>query len=206
MAARAECRSWDAAPKEEQSCLQANESRPDGPAEPCVCMAACQTESAFRLSKMIVLNRSGSGPLVSRGDGSGGTPAECLSSRGYLGLIVILAQSFWGLLNRLGSCHWDWEHLLCCGADMHFLLSLALSFCQSFLQWYCHQTVLVDWGGSIEYIFLLGQEKKCRPVSINQAVTSGGWHDLQSNFFCSVFEEVGFASRTFPLWGHLQKL
>jgi len=32
-AARAEQRSWDAAPNEEHSLLQANESRPDGPAE-----------------------------------------------------------------------------------------------------------------------------------------------------------------------------
>ena len=39
-AAWAEHRSWDAALLEERSHHQANEFRPDGPAEPCVCIVA----------------------------------------------------------------------------------------------------------------------------------------------------------------------
>ena len=53
--AKAEHKSRDTEPNEQHNLLQANESRPDEPAEPWVCMAALRIVLAFRFSKRKML-------------------------------------------------------------------------------------------------------------------------------------------------------
>ena len=69
-----------------------------------------------------------------------------------------IAEPVLSLKRQMVSCHQDLEHLqLNFETDnvVHSLLSPAPSFYQSYVQWCFHQTVLDDYGDSVECTYPL---------------------------------------------------
>ena len=84
-----------------------------------------------------------------------------------------IAEPVLSLEKQMVSYHQDLEHLrLNFRTDniVHSSLSPAPSFCQRYVQWHCHQTVLDD---NVECTFPLGRVKVYHLVSITLTVSSG---------------------------------